>query len=68
MVPSLYRKYGSRVRPGLENTAPGITARFEVFTDDTFPQMEVSYPIDRNLTLANWLQEHTCWIEFTPHE
>ena len=42
LVPSLYRKYGSRVLPGQENTAPGITSRFEVFADDTFPEMKVS--------------------------
>lgn len=36
LVPSLYRKYGSKIIPGSENTAPGITSRFEVFTDDTF--------------------------------
>lgn len=51
LVPSLYRKYGSRVLPGQENTAPGITSRFEVFADDTFPEMK----------------EHTCWVEFTPY-
>lgn len=41
LVPSLYRKYGSRVVPGQENMAPGITSRFEVFADDTFPKMKV---------------------------
>ncbi|RMZ73054.1 glycosyl hydrolase family 3 N terminal domain-containing [Pyrenophora seminiperda CCB06] len=40
LVPSLYRKYGSRIRPGSERIAPGITSRFEVFTDETYPEMK----------------------------
>ena len=42
LVPSLYRKYGSRIRPGSEHIAPGITSRFEVFTDETYLEMKAS--------------------------
>ncbi|EKG14889.1 Cytochrome P450 [Macrophomina phaseolina MS6] len=52
LVPAIYRKYSTKVKPGFENVSPGITSRFEVFGDDTLPKME----------------EHTCWVEFTPHE
>jgi hypothetical protein len=41
-VPSIYRKYTTSVSPEFEGIAPGITSRFEVFTDDTFDDMEVS--------------------------
>ncbi|KAJ6200632.1 putative benzoate 4-monooxygenase cytochrome P450 [Bipolaris maydis] len=41
LVPSLYRKCGSRVLPGQENTAPGITCGIEAFADDSFPGMTV---------------------------
>lgn len=45
LVPSIYRTYATRIKPGFEKTAPGITSRFEVFTDDTFADMKVSiYP------------------------
>jgi len=40
LVPSLYRKYGSKIRPGSEHIAPGITSRLEVFTDDTYAEMK----------------------------
>ena len=42
LVPSIYRSYSTRIKPGFEHFAPGITSRFEVFTDDTFAQMKVS--------------------------
>jgi hypothetical protein len=42
LVPSIYRKYTTNVSPKFEGIAPGITSRFEVFTDDTFDEMEVS--------------------------
>lgn len=41
LVPSIYRRYSTRVRPGYENVAPGITSRFEIFTDETFKEMKV---------------------------
>jgi hypothetical protein len=42
LVPSIYRKYTTFVSPKFEGVAPGITSRFEVFTDDTFDDVEVS--------------------------
>ena len=40
LVPSVYRKYGSRIRPGTEHIALGTTSRFKVFTDDTYREMK----------------------------
>ncbi|KAL6704454.1 hypothetical protein ACN47E_008198 [Coniothyrium glycines] len=51
LVPSIYRQFSIRVRPDDQDIAPGITSRFEFFTDDTFAQMK----------------EHTCWIDLVPH-
>ena len=42
LVPSLYRQYSTKLKPGFDGAAPGITSRFEVFTDDTFAEMKVS--------------------------
>lgn len=43
LVPSLYRTYRTRIKPGFEGVAPGITSRFEVFTDEAFTHMKVGY-------------------------
>jgi hypothetical protein len=40
LVPSIYRKYSTNMTPGLQCIAPGITSRFEVFTDETFAEMK----------------------------
>lgn len=50
LVPAIYRKYSTKVKPGFENVSPGITSRFEVFGDDTLPKMEVS---EQHLPLAD---------------
>lgn len=42
LVPSIYRKYSTRIKPGFEDISPGITSRFEVFGDDALPKTEVS--------------------------
>ena len=43
LVPAIYRKYSTRIKPGFEGISPGITSRFEVFYDETFERMEVSW-------------------------
>jgi cytochrome P450 len=48
LVPAIYRKYRTNIKPGFEGKAPGIVSRFEVFADETFEHTE----------------EHTCWIRF----
>ena len=48
LVPAIYRRYSTKLKPGSEEVSPGITSRFEVFYDETFSKME----------------EHTCWIVF----
>ncbi|KAH8716728.1 hypothetical protein GQ44DRAFT_713236 [Phaeosphaeriaceae sp. PMI808] len=52
LVPSIYRKYATNIVSHFDGVAPGITSRFEVFTDETFTQMK----------------EHTCWVQFIPHD
>ncbi|KAF2428615.1 putative P450 monooxygenase [Tothia fuscella] len=48
LVAAIYRKYSTTVKAGYEDSAPGVTSRFEVFHDDTFAQVS----------------EHECWIDF----
>lgn len=48
LVPAIYRKYRTSIKPRFEGIAPGITSRFEVFSDETFESTE----------------EHECWIRF----
>lgn len=40
----IYREYTTSIAPGFENKTPGITSRFEVFYDETFPEVAVSRP------------------------
>ncbi len=46
LTATMYRKYKTYARRA--DTSPGITSRFEVFSDETMPKME----------------EHECWIDF----
>jgi cytochrome P450 len=48
IVPAIYRRFSTRIKPEYEDVSPGITSRFEVFYDETFQKME----------------EHNCWIVF----
>lgn len=41
LVPSIYRRFSTNIKPDFEGMAPGITSRFEVFTDETFAEMKV---------------------------
>lgn len=41
LTAAIYRVYKTRVKPGTEDTSPGITSRFEVFYDETMPRMKV---------------------------
>jgi hypothetical protein len=41
LVPSIYKKYTTQVATNFEGVAPGITSRFEVFTDETFGEVKV---------------------------
>ncbi|PSN65704.1 cytochrome P450 [Corynespora cassiicola Philippines] len=43
LTAALYRKYGTSLAPGFENSSPGITARFELFSDDRFANIQVSF-------------------------
>ncbi|KAF9883358.1 hypothetical protein FE257_003574 [Aspergillus nanangensis] len=48
LLASVYRKYRTEIAPEFVDVTPGVTARYEVFYDERFSQME----------------EHTCWIRF----
>lgn len=48
LTAAIYRKYTTSITPGWEEISPGITSRFEVFSDETSEKVE----------------GHTCWIDF----
>lgn len=48
LVPSIYRQYSTSIRPDFEDVTPGITSRFEVFTDESFADVKVS--LEPNVT------------------
>lgn len=56
LVPALYRRYSSRIKPGFEDVTPGITSRFEVFYDETLERMEVgSQEYSRSVQAADYV-------------
>ena len=44
LTAAIYRLYRTKVKPGTEDTSPGITSRFEVFCDESMPLMKVCLP------------------------
>lgn len=42
LVAATYRKYNTSIAPGFEDKTPAITSRFEVFYDETLPEIAVS--------------------------
>ena len=55
LVAAIYRKYSTSVTAGFEDKTPAITSRFELFFDETMPQMEV-----KMLTYICFPCIHTC--------
>ncbi|KAI5239920.1 putative P450 monooxygenase [Aureobasidium subglaciale] len=49
LVVGIYREYSTSIAPGFEEKSPAITSRFEMFYDETVPE----------------IAEHTCMIKFT---
>ncbi|KAK8066951.1 benzoate 4-monooxygenase cytochrome P450 [Apiospora hydei] len=43
LTAAIYRKYRTSLPPDFEDVAPGITSRFEVFSDDRFSKVAVSW-------------------------
>ena len=41
LVAALYRNYSTKIQARQERLSPGITSRFEVFSDETFPEVSV---------------------------
>ncbi|KAL3417213.1 benzoate 4-monooxygenase cytochrome P450 [Phlyctema vagabunda] len=41
LAAAIYRVYHTNIQNGFEDTSPGITSRFEVFSDETMPKMKV---------------------------
>nr|UYD62321.1 cytochrome P450 [Leptographium qinlingense (nom. inval.)] len=48
LLSAIYRKYDTRLSPKQGNASPGITSRFEIFSDETLPRV----------------LDHQCWIVF----
>ncbi|TVY15643.1 Cytochrome P450 monooxygenase aflV [Lachnellula arida] len=48
LVAAVYKNYSTKIQDRQEGISPGITSRFEVFSDETFAEVG----------------EHTCWIDF----
>ncbi|KAL3473170.1 cytochrome P450 [Aspergillus californicus] len=49
LLASVYRVYTTDIMSGFEGVSPGVTARYEVFSDERFTRVE----------------EHVCWVRFT---
>jgi hypothetical protein len=41
LTAAIYRVYRTKVKPGTEDISPGITSRFEVFSDESKSEMKV---------------------------
>jgi hypothetical protein len=50
LTAALYRNYSTSIKPDLENVAPGVTSRFEVFHDDTLDKVSVSWLLEHGHT------------------
>jgi hypothetical protein len=42
LVAAVYREYNTTIAPGFDYKSPAITSRFELFYDETVPQVAVS--------------------------
>jgi hypothetical protein len=42
LVAAVYREYNTSIAPGFDDKSPAITSRFELFYDETIPQIAVS--------------------------
>jgi len=42
LVTAVYREYSTSIAPGFEHKSPAITSRFELFYDQTVPEIAVS--------------------------
>jgi hypothetical protein len=66
LVVAVYREYTTSIATGFEDKSPAITSRFELFYDETVPEIAVSSPRRRRSSkILTTLQEHTCLIKFT---
>jgi hypothetical protein len=43
LVVAVYREYTTSLAPGFEDKSPAITSRFELFYDETVPEIAVSF-------------------------
>lgn len=41
LVTSVYREYSTSIAPGFHDKSPAITSRFELFYDETVPEIAV---------------------------
>jgi hypothetical protein len=45
LVAAVYRDYETTIAPGFDDKSPAITSRFELFYDETVPEIAVSRSI-----------------------
>jgi hypothetical protein len=66
LVVAIYREYTTSIATGFEDKSPAITSRFELFYDETVPEIVVSTShCEKSSKVLTILQEHTCLIKFT---
>lgn len=68
LVTAIYRNYTTATKGGFDLVSPGITARYEVFYEESCSGMRVSLSLFTFLNIALTLfQEHECQVEFSRH-
>ena len=66
LVVAVYREYTTSIATGFEDKSPAITSRFELFYDETVPEIAVSlHRRGESSKILTTFQEHTCLIKFT---
>ena len=66
LVTAVYREYSTSIAPGFEDKSPAITSRFELFYDETVPEIAVSRSDSRSqdmitdIVLGTYLHDHLC--------
>ena len=69
LVAAIYRKYTTIPTDGFDSASPSITARYEVFYDESYPEVRVCHSPLRLMSthpLMQYHQDHECRIAFLP--
>jgi uncharacterized protein YozE (UPF0346 family) len=74
LLAAIYRRYTTIGYDRQKGISPGITSRFEVFYDESFPKFVVSankfstFLQISGTHMCEFMQEHECWVNFTKRE